>query len=58
MKRILLLMACAISVQAADQTAAAQTASSRVWLVRGLFALLIIVCGILWAVKNKFTDYP
>jgi len=58
MKQILLLLACAFIVQAADQTAAAQNGNSKVWLIRGLFALLIIVCGVLWAVKNKFTDYP
>lgn len=60
MKRILffLLMVGASVAQAADQTAAAQTGNSKIWLVRGLFALFIVVCAVFWAVKNKFTDYP
>jgi hypothetical protein len=58
MKRIALLISCSFIAQAADQTAAAQTGNSKAWLIRGVFALVIIVCGLFWAVKNKFTDYP
>ena len=58
MKRIALLISCSLIARAADQTAAVQTGNSRVWLIRGVFALLILVCGVFWAVKNKFTDYP
>jgi hypothetical protein len=31
---------------------------SNTLLIRGAFALLILIFGLLWAVKNKFTDYP
>lgn len=32
--------------------------SQHPWVVRGVFLGLIILFALLWAVKNKFTDYP
>ena len=32
--------------------------SQHPWAVRAVFLCLIILFALLWAVKNKFTDYP
>ena len=32
--------------------------SQHPWAVRLFFLALIILFAVLWAVKNKFTDYP
>lgn len=60
MKRILLLFYTSVLAFASDQLASGGThsAGSDGWLIRAFFAILIIICGVLWAVKNKFTDYP
>jgi len=60
MKRITLFLATCLVAFASNQVATgnAHNSDSNVWLIRALFGLLIIVCGLLWAFKNKFTDYP
>lgn len=32
--------------------------SQHPWVVRGVFLSLVILFALLWAIKNKFTDYP
>jgi hypothetical protein len=60
MKRVVLFFVYSLIAFASNQGAAgnAHNGDSNVWLVRALFGLLVIVCGLLWAFKNKFTDYP
>jgi hypothetical protein len=60
MKRILSFLSPSVLAFASDQPRSGNThpATFEGWLIRAFFAILVIICGLLWAVKNKFTDYP
>jgi len=60
MKRILSFLSLCVLAFASDQQASGNThpVAFEGWVIRAFFAILVIICGLLWAVKNKFTDYP
>jgi len=60
MKRISFFFASTVVALASDQATpnSVQAGGTKVWLIRAIFAAIVIVCSLLWAVKNKFTDYP
>ncbi len=58
MKYVLVLLGCATLAYAEHSGSAPAETHPRSFAAAVAFALLIVVLAVLWAYKNKFTDYP